>query len=105
MHHFDVNGRFQTPVFLPNQVRTCETTKMSWAKSSALRPDCAPLLNQCHHPAPNFESVEQSVADHSINFVTRRTETSELDLFAILDLLRITVAPFDWHIGVGICVY
>lgn len=47
----------------------------------------------------------QPIANQRIHPMIARTKAPELHLLPILDLLRITIPPLHWHIGVCISIY
>lgn len=47
----------------------------------------------------------QTIADQRFHTMIIRAEASQLHLFSVLDLLGVTVAPFNRHVGVRIGVY
>jgi hypothetical protein len=50
-------------------------------------------------------SVQQPVAHQRVDLVITRAETPQLHLLAVLDLLCITVSPFNRHIRICVCIY
>jgi hypothetical protein len=62
------------------------------------------FLSQPSSSSSISPSISESVADKRVHTMTVRAKAPQLHLFAVLDLLRITVAPFygDFRVGVSV---
>lgn len=64
-------------------------------------------VNETRTPAANTPPdalISQTIADQRLNPVIICTKASQLHFFGVLDLLGVTVAPFNRHFGVCIGV-